>query len=394
MAIGMNQSNLNILHLRSGFEDNGPGSQSLTIATELRRRGHQVEFAAGGGVMSKKIIEAGFGYTEMPHLARTRRTPLNFVKAVLSLRRLISHNGIDIIHAHNAATALTAYIAQLFVTKRVRVLHSVRGIELRPDLRYRWRNWIYRMYPPHIFAVSQFTKRELIKIGARSKDITVTYNGVDLEKFNMTRISSSDIREEFNIPAENIVLGHVGAMSTNTKGQHILIQAFSDLLETHKNITLVIVGDGKCLSEFKELATSLGVSDHVIFTGRRFDIPKLQAAFDIFCLTSIWGEMFPNAILEAMAMGNPWVGSAISGLPELTVDGRGGIVVPPGDVPALRSALESLIISKSKRVQMGRACYEDVSSRLTIEKVVDTVEQQYFFQLDLGKNYRRLSDRR
>ena len=35
----------------------------------------------------------------------------------------------------------------------------------------------------------------------------------------------------------------------------------------------------------------------------------MQAAFDIFCLNSIWGEMFPNAILESMSMGNPWVGS-------------------------------------------------------------------------------------
>jgi len=56
------------------------------------------------------------------------------------------------------------------------------------------------------------------------------------------------------------------------------------------------------------------VEEFVHFTGFRRDIPNIQAALDIYTLASVKGEMFPNSILEAMAMGNPWVASNLSGI--------------------------------------------------------------------------------
>jgi glycosyltransferase involved in cell wall biosynthesis len=368
---------MKILQIRSGFEDNGPGSQSLTIATELRNRGHSVEFAASDCVMINQIEKSEFIFNKLDSLSRNKRNIFTFIQSIILLRKLIKNKSIDIVHAHNAASAITVFIACISIRKKIKVFHSVRGIELRTELRYRWRNWIYRFYPMHIFAVSQFTKNELIALGVNKKNITVTYNGVNLKKFSLANADENKIKNEFNIPHENIIIGHVGAMSTNTKGQHILINSFARLVKEYSNITLICVGDGKSKSSFEALVKELDLGNEVIFTGRRFDIPDMQAAFDIFCLNSIWGEMFPNAILEAMSMGNPWVGSDISGLPELTADNKAGVVVPPGDIDALYEELKTLIISKEERDRRGSFAHKEVLNRFTISKVVDRIEKAY-----------------
>ncbi len=366
---------MNILQTRSGFEDNGPGSQSLTIATELRKRGHNVEFAASQCVMIDQIIQAGFVFNKCDGMSRDKRNIFNFIKSIFFIRNLIKEKSIDVIHAHNATSAIAAFCAKLMLKKKVRVFHSVRGIELRPN--YKWRNWIYKVYPIHMFAVCQFTKNELIKLGANKKNITVTYNGVNLTKFDIKKANKDKIRKEFGIPKKDIIIGHVGAMSTNTKGQHVLIQAFSMLCKEYTNIRLVFVGDGESLASFKSLAKQLEIQDRIIFTGRRFDIPDMQSAFDIFCLTSIWGEMFPNAILEAMSMGNPWIGSDISGLSELTAQNKAGIVIPPGDVKSIYYEIKILIDNESLRLDRGKMAYNEVINKFTIDKVVDRIEKAY-----------------
>jgi glycosyltransferase involved in cell wall biosynthesis len=124
-------------------------------------------------------------------------------------------------------------------------------------------------------------------------------------------------------------------------------------------------------------AVRLGISDKVIFLGRRLDVPPLVAAMDIYCLASIRGEFFPNSIVEAMAMGKPWVGSDIAGLSELTAEGGAGTVVPIGDVTALTAELHRYLSSPELRASMGARARREVLDRFAIERVVDRVLDGY-----------------
>jgi glycosyltransferase involved in cell wall biosynthesis len=70
---------------------------------------------------------------------------------------------------------------------------------------------------------------------------------------------------------------------------------------------------------------------------------------------SVWPEPFGLVAAEAMAAGKPVVASAVGGLAELVVDGSTGILVPPGDVPALRNALERIVADAPLRARLGAA---------------------------------------
>jgi glycosyltransferase involved in cell wall biosynthesis len=103
----------------------------------------------------------------------------------------------------------------------------------------------------------------------------------------------------------------------------------------------------------------------------------MLSAMDIYCQPSIFGEFFPNAIIEAMAMGKPWIGSDIAGLKELTAGDSAGWVSPPGDVDALAANLDRLAGDAELRASRGRAARKHVQAELTIEKVVDRILGAY-----------------
>jgi glycosyltransferase involved in cell wall biosynthesis len=359
-----------ILQLRSEFRDNGPGTQSLTIAVELRRRGHFVMFCSSGGLLSDHLREHGFELEIIPTLAVTRRDPISTMRNVLALAKVIRKHRIDVVHAHNAAAAYCAYVAQFFALRRIGVVHSVRGIELRPT--HRWRNYIYRFYPPQILAVSEFTKRELLKYGARAAKIQVSYNGVDTDKFYF----ADRFAEGADPGSRDLVIASVGAFD-GWKGQAVLVRALPELLKLNDKVRIVFVGDGPTRGAVEKLAMELGVSGRVTFLGFRTDIPNILADVDIYALPSTQGEMLPNSILEAMSMGKPWVGSDISGLSEMSADGKAGLMCQPSSVESLVAQLGRLITDANLRQRMGHAARAEILRKFSVSKVVDTVVKAY-----------------
>ena len=80
---------MNILQLRTEFSDNGPGTQTLTISTELRRRGYNVILASSGGHLTKKINDLNFKYYIIPEIAFKKRNPYNTFFVLTKLYKII-----------------------------------------------------------------------------------------------------------------------------------------------------------------------------------------------------------------------------------------------------------------------------------------------------------------
>ena len=94
-----------------------------------------------------------------------------------------------------------------------------------------WRNWIYIINNFNaLFAVSNYTKGVLQSFGVDPNKIIVTHNGVDTNRFNISKkkIYSDEIRKEFNIPLDSIVIGIVGRQD-GTKGHKDLVLAFEKI---------------------------------------------------------------------------------------------------------------------------------------------------------------------
>ena len=85
---------------------------------------------------------------------------------------------------------------------------------------------------------------------------------------------------------------------------------------------------------------------------------------------------------EAMARGKAVVASAVGGLANLIENGRTGVLVPPGDVDALRAAIESLLADPLRRRRLGAAARERIESFYGWERVTDATLQAYLAAVD------------
>ena len=108
------------------------------------------------------------------------------------------------------------------------------------------------------------------------------------------------------------------------------------LRPAHPDLDLLLVGDGPERSAIEAQVASLGVSNRVIFTGIRSDVPAMLAAADVFCLSSV-SEAASLTLLEAMASRLPVVVSNVGGNPEIVRDGVDGIPRTSGGRASLRS---------------------------------------------------------
>ena len=131
------------------------------------------------------------------------------------------------------------------------------------------------------------------------------------------------------------------------------------LVEAARGLPLVVAGDGPLR---ERVPGALGFVSH----DRLLDLYERAAV--VACPS--YREGFGVVCAEAMAHGRPVVASAVGGLRNLVVDGETGLLVRPGDVAALRAALERLLADDELRSRMGAAARERAREFLSRDRAV------------------------
>jgi rhamnosyl/mannosyltransferase len=160
------------------------------------------------------------------------------------------------------------------------------------------------------------------------------------------------------------------------KGVEVLLRALPGL-----HAKTVIVGDGPLRGALQQSATALGLDDRVQFVGSVTDEELLTWYYvsDVLVLPSTSRqEAFGLVQLEAMLCGRPVVSTNLpTGVPWVNQHGQTGLVVPPGDVAALRGALARLVCDDDLRRRLGETARARASSRFAAEDMCRAVVQVY-----------------
>lgn len=137
------------------------------------------------------------------------------------------------------------------------------------------------------------------------KKVNIIYNGIDTNKFKYFTEYRNEIRNQFGVSEDTILLGHVGRFSTE-KNHKFLIDIIREISKYNDKYKLMCVGSGDLYNQIIDYAHKQGVTDKLIFTGVRSDINKLLSAMDVFLLPS-YHEAYPLVLVEAQANGLPCV---------------------------------------------------------------------------------------
>jgi glycosyltransferase involved in cell wall biosynthesis len=237
----------------------------------------------------------------------------------------------------------------------------------------RWHYGVYNLLAHRMFAVSAYVRQFTIDHFPLMNEakIVVVRNGIPLGPF-LARDADTELRRRHGIPAEATVVGFVGRL-TEQKGIEYLIDALAELAPAHPGLWVVIVGEGELRDALMRRGAAL---PQVVFAGFQREIPRYLAMFDIFALPSLW-EGLPMSVLEAMAAGKPVVATAVSGTPEVVVEGETGFLVEPKNVPQLAERLSRLAQDRDLRLRMGAAGRARVTSLFSAEAMVRASEAIY-----------------
>jgi len=261
------------------------------------------------------------------------------LRGIMKLCRLIRQNNIHIIHTHGYKSDILGFIAARITG--IKALSTPHGFENSKDFKLKlfiYLGCLALRYFDRIAPLSEELESDMHRIGVASRKIRLIMNGVDLDEIASERKKNSN--SFYSDPGEKRI-GYVGQMIYR-KNLCDLIKTFDLLYREHKNIRLILIGDGSMKSELENMANTLPSSSRIEFLGYRADRLKIMKELNLFCMTSSL-EGIPRCMMEAMALGIPVAAYNIPGVDKLIIHEKTGLMAEFGKPELLKECWKRLL---------------------------------------------------
>jgi len=337
----------------------GGQDQLLSLLTGLQRHGHTMHLMCPPHTMLEARARE-MNISVHPAAIRSEVGPISFFRLLSILRKVRP----QVLAFNTPRGILAGTLASRLVSTGARIIFRRVNFPLRKTVFTRLK---YTWGIDCIVAISESIRLQLQFCGIPESKIKTIYEGMDLSLYPKRSFQSSP-------PGGGpIVVGTVAHLS-HEKGLSYLVEAAFLIPEVRKRVRFVIVGEGECLQELKELVKQRGLEDIFHFAGFHSDTSPYMRSFDIFALPSL-SEGLSSAILEAMANSLPIIATEVGGIPELVKHRDNGLLVAPEDPSALALAIRQLVENPEECRRMGIRGRERVEEQFTLERKIRETEQ-------------------
>ena|GEM_PF-413787 len=345
----------------------GVGEQVLQLAAGLREHGDQpgdqveVLGRGPGGAVGPKVL---FPLMVVPAVWRALRRFRPHVVQVHESDGALAALLVKAVRANLAPRPLLVALQQVSYVEELRAVRPlvaegrVLGRPGAVELRFRWLKGPLQVL--------------LGRLTAWAADLVLAPSAV----------TAAEIRRDYRVDAVGVIPNVTGGLAVEPvaaeasggepgyllfvgrlrirKGVEVLLEALHDI----RPVVLRIAGDGEHRGSLERRVSELELGRTVTFLGNcdAGRVRRLLAGAAALVVPSIY-EGMPLVVLEAMAAGVPVVASAVSGIPEVVVDGETGWLVPPEDPRALGRALEDVLARPREARRRGEAGRRRVDER-------------------------------
>ena len=322
------------------------------------------EVEGSSAALRSRLERAGVRILE---LERSGRLDLS---AWRPLVRLLRSGGVDVLHAHKFGSNVWGMVLGWLTGVPVRIAHEhTWAYEGQPLRRFLDREVVARLSDAFV-AVSRADQRRMVEFeGIRAEDTVFVPNGI-----SPGAALGHDLRAELGIPAEAPVVGAIGTLRAQ-KAVDVFLAAVARLKVDFPDVRALIAGGGST-DALESEARRLGVSDAVVFLGRRDDIPDVLTSLDVVLSSSDY-EGSPLALMEAMEAARPIAATAVGGVPDLIEDGVHGLLVPARDPEALATAAAKLLGDPEAARAMGERARGRRRREFDLDAMVGRLESLY-----------------
>jgi len=296
------------------------------------------------------------------------------------LARVMAQVQPDLVHLNDRLTVNRGAIWAARMNRLPVVCH-VRGW----DSWNAFDRWLDRSVS-HYICISGAIADRMADLSVSRDRLTVVYNGLDVNDFPL--VANPAVREKWQTPADAPLVGLIGRI-VPWKGQHLFLRAVALLTETNPALHAWIIGEPEVGEDayaqtLHSLAESLGIAGHVHFLGHQENIPGLLPSLDVLVHASVEPEPFGRVLIEGMAAQRPIVATDAGAVPEIVQPGQTGLLVPPGDAPAMAAAIGQLLTNPVQAAAFGRAGRKRVQRYFSAAQTVRGVTALYANILERG----------
>lgn len=256
----------------------------------------------------------GVKIVQIPSLLR-RISPVNDIRALYDLVRIIKIEKPDIVHTHTSKAGILGRMAAI-LTKAPYIVHTPHGHVFYGHFGRAF-SWIFlrleRLFAPltdRVVALTDGESRDYTDLNVYPEDKLVQiHSGVAIERFKLQSICAVEKKRSLGLTENGSVVGFIGWLLP-IKGPMHLLRAMEDVWQYHNDTILVFIGKGGLWVDLKAEACKNRANGRVHFLGWRNDVHEIMPIFDIFVLPSL-NEGMGRVLVEAMAAGKPIVASDV-----------------------------------------------------------------------------------
>jgi glycosyltransferase involved in cell wall biosynthesis len=311
--------------------------------------------------------------------------PINEIKAIIQVRRLIKRYNPDIIYMHSSKAGVIGRIANLGI-KNVSIYNAhgwAFNMKCNP-IKQNLYALIEKMLAPFctkIVAISDFEKESALKRHiCKNEKIQVIFNGIDFDEYNVKKEESDT--DNLSIPKNAFVVGSVGRLSRQ-KAPDIFIKAARLIKNEVPNAFFIMVGDGDEQKECENLILKYGLSESFRITGWVENPLDYIRKFDVAMLLSRW-EGFGLVLPEYMLEEKPIVATRVDAIPNIIKDSDNGLLVDIENYHMAAQAVLKIYNDQDFTDKLTKNALNCVKKRFNAERVARETESLFFYCLDNG----------
>lgn len=354
---------IKVLHIdtETGFRGGERQVQMLVEGSESRG----VETVTVGPEDSKLLAaleQSGFA-TEC---YRSDRLGVYSPFLIQRIQKIAAKRRPQVVHAHTGKAhsfSVNAFLGKLPIVVTRRVDFPVKT------------NWFsrrkYQAKRVRFIAISTAIAEVLRAGGVSGSRITKVPSGVDLNR--VSGGEGSALRAEWLGKDKGPLIGFVGAL-VDHKAPWILAEAAPLIRKELPGARVVLIGDGEERPRLERLAAANPNAIKIV--GWRTDIADCYAALDLFVMPSKL-EGLCTALIDALAVGVPAIASHAGGMPDVVIDGKTGLLVPPERPEALSDAVVRLWNSPELRERFVTEGRKHVENCFTQDAMVEGTLRVY-----------------
>ncbi len=231
----------------------------------------------------------------------------------------------------------------------------------------------YNAFPHVIFACSEAIAEQLAGQGVQRKKIVVQSTGVNEERFQFSSHDRKEIRQQYQISDEDILVGNV-AFLRHYKGHEFIAQTAAQLPEQFK---FMIVGGGNGRALLEKAIAEAGVTHRFILTGHREDPERYFSAMDMIFFSSYETEGISQSFIQGLFYGLPLLTCRTPSLLEPLEFVHKYKTVDYGDVSAAQQGVLELaegLVCNEEQIQQQR---HNIAAKYGLKKMVANILSIY-----------------